>query len=153
MTVHFIPSLLAQIYTQVLWVLRKDLEKGSVRREFLQQRLREGRKVLYHLGVHFGFTWPFSILSTHAPHPHTPHRVSLSSKRPKHSVSLWPPGHLFQNPLSILPYYSHQMTILSLLLDSKPLRAGTTSCSSWWLAHSNHSIICINRTELKTAAK
>lgn len=77
---------------KVQWIPREDLEKCSIPREFPQQSLHEGRKVL-HLSVHLGPTWLFSKLSTLALHTHTPHRVSSSSsQKPQYSTCLWPPA-------------------------------------------------------------
>lgn len=52
MAVYFIPLFSWPRYThKVLGVLRKDLEKCPIPREFRQQSLHEGKKVLHYLAV------------------------------------------------------------------------------------------------------
>lgn len=130
--VYFISSLLAQIYTQGPMSPEGRLGEGSTPRESLQERLQKGRKVLNNLV----FTWlclallhPFNTGTTLT----CPHRISLSLQKPT-------PSHgPLTSSLQVTSSRTHSVLCCITITRSKPLRAETTLCSSWWLAHSSHS--------------
>lgn len=62
-----------------------------------------------------------------------PHRVALSLQKPTPSHGPLTPS------LQVTSSRTYSAPCCSTISRSNPLRAGTTSCSSWWLAQSSRS--------------